>query len=112
LWCRKVEPAIRISEHEIVESNGHYLIRFKVTDFGGNDKGYDNFNRGSSTGVDEGNEGAMKITWSCGAALGEMTPVTGESIKGRISDFEPQEDGKTKEFDFGTLNGLTGRIYI
>lgn len=111
LWCRCVSPVIRIANCS--KENGRYNVRFEVEDFGGNNKGYTNFNRFSSdSGVTEGTEGAMKITWSCGTTLSDMVNAHDEPIHERISSLVPLGDGKSKVFDFGTLNGYTGRIYV
>lgn len=111
LWCRRVAPIIRISS--CTKDRGRYGVRFEIEDFGGNGGGYSNFNRFfSGAGVEEGTEGAMKITWTCGTTLNSMVNALDGPIHERISALSHLEDGKSKIFDFGTLNDYSGRIYI
>lgn len=115
LWCRRTTPIIRIADCEYNETSdgGYYMVTLDTEDFGGNNKGYQNFNRfGSSNSIEEKSEGAMKITWSCGTTLESMKEVTDTYRKGRISALEQNEDGTNPSFDFGTLGGLKGKIYL
>ena len=112
LWCRRTTPTIRIADCRYDES-GYYMVTLETEDFGGNAKGYANFNRfKSSDGIEEKCEGAMKITWSCGATLDSMKEITDNHRKGRISALERTADGQNPSFDFGTLDGLKGKIYL
>jgi len=87
----------------------------KINDYGGNNLGYENFNRniGENSTI-SGAEGTYKITWRCGETANSLIDID-EQKNNRISALSldtgelPHE---SVELNLGRLNDLIGHIYL